>query len=152
MTIKAMEQSIFILNQTGANLDQNYIVFTIERIINEFWNRFEYLFHKSQTVGRPKKYKSPELLGYCLLCSLRSVTSCRKMVDILKNNDESLNYILKDNKPSKSTISNFKNDYELVIVEFFYYIVYIGLKLDLIGNEVIGIDGTFIQANAGINN
>ena len=64
MTIKAIEQSIFILNQTGANLDQNHIVFTIERIINEFWNRFEYLFHKPQTVGRPKKYKPPELLGY----------------------------------------------------------------------------------------
>ena len=74
------------------------------------------------------------------------------MADILKNNDESLNYILKDKKPSKSTISKFKNDYELMIVEFFYFIVYIGLKLDLIGNEVIGIDGTFIQANAGINN
>ena len=55
-------------------------------------------------------------------------------------------------KPSKSTISKFKNDYELMIVEFFYFIVNIGLQPDLIGNEIIGIDGTFIQANAGINN
>ncbi len=74
------------------------------------------------------------------------------MADCLKNNDESLNYILKDKKPSKSTISKFKNDYELMIVEFFYFIVNMGLELDLIGKEVIGIDGTFIQANAGINN
>ena len=152
MTIKAIEQSTFILNRTGANLEQNHIVFTVERLVNKFWNHFEHLFHKPQTVGRPKKYKPPELLGYYILCSLRSVTSCRKMADILKNNDESLNYILKDKKPSKSTISKFKTDYELMIVEFFYFIVNIGLKLDLIGNEVIGIDGTFIQANAGINN
>ena len=41
---------------------------------------------------------------------------------------------------------------ELMIVEFFYFIVNIRLKLDLIGNEVIGIDGKFIQANSGINN
>lgn len=152
MQTKAIEQSIFILNQTGANLDPNHIVFTVENLVNEFWNRFEYLFHKPQTVGRPKKYKPTELLGYYLICSLRSITSCRKMADSLKNNDESLNYILKDKKPSKSTISKFKNDYELMIVEFFYFIVNIGLELDLIGKEVIGIDGTFIQANAGINN
>ena len=52
-------------------------------------------------------------------------------------------------------INNFKIQktiMELMIVEFFYFIVNIRLKLDLIGNEVIGIDGTFIQANSGINN
>lgn len=152
MTIKVMEQSIFILKQTGANLDPNHIVFTVERLVNEFWNHFGYLFHKPQTAGRPKKYHPIELLGFYMICSLRSITSCRKMAECLKNNDESLNYILNDKKPSKSTISKFKNDYEMMIVEFFYFIVNIGLQLDLIGNEIIGIDGTFIQANAGINN
>lgn len=54
MTTKVVEQSYFILNQTGANLDPNHIVFTVERLVNEFWNRFEYLFHKPETIGRPK--------------------------------------------------------------------------------------------------
>ena len=33
MTIKVMEQSIFILKQTGTNLDPNLIVFTVERLV-----------------------------------------------------------------------------------------------------------------------
>lgn len=70
----------------------------------------------------------------------------------MKNNDESLNYILNNKKPSKSTISKFKNENELLISEFFYFTVKKGQKLNLISNEVIGIDGTFLKANAGINN
>ena len=70
----------------------------------------------------------------------------------MKNNDESLNYILNNKKPSKSTISKFKNENELLISEFFYFTVKKGQELNLISNEVIGIDGTFLKANAGINN
>lgn len=152
MSTKALEQSKFILHQTGANLDPNHIIFTIEYLIEDFLNQFDYLFHEQQTVGRPKKYKPRELLGFLIICNLRGITSCRKMVEALKNNDESLNYILNDKKPSKSTISKFKNDYELMIIEFFYYLVQIGKKLELIGGNIIGIDGTFIKANAGLNN
>ena len=47
-----------------------------------------------------------------------------------KNNDESLNYILNNKKPSKSTISKFKNENELLISEFFYFTVKKGQKLN----------------------
>ena len=39
-----------------------------------------------------------------------------------------------------------------MITEFFYYTVQIGIELDLIGKETIGIDGSFIKANTSINN
>lgn len=54
--------------------------------------------------------------------------------------------------PSKSTISKFKNENELLISEFFYFTVKKGQELNLISNKVIGIDETFLKANAEINN
>lgn len=54
--------------------------------------------------------------------------------------------------PSKSTISKFKNENELLISEFFYFTVKKGQELNLISNKVIGIDGTFLKANVEINN
>ena len=74
------------------------------------------------------------------------------MEKALKNNDEYLNFILNNKKPSKSTIAKFKNENELLINEFFFYTVLIGQEKNLIDGEVIGIDGTFLKANAGINN
>ncbi|WP_019263897.1 hypothetical protein [Methanobrevibacter smithii] len=43
------------------------------------------------------------------------------MEKAVKNNDESLNYILNNKKSNKSTISKFKNENELLISEFFYF-------------------------------
>lgn len=54
--------------------------------------------------------------------------------------------------PNKSTISKFKNENELLISEFFYFTVKKGQELNLISNKVIGIDETFLKANAEINN
>ena len=39
-----------------------------------------------------------------------------------------------------------------MISEFFYFTVKKGQELNLISNKVIGIDGTFLKANTGINN
>lgn len=92
-------------------------------------------------------------MGLTIDCHEREIRTCRKMKKaVKKNNDESLNYILNNKKPSKSTISKFKNENELLISEFFYFAVKKGQELNLISNKVIGIDGTFLKANAGINN
>ena len=92
-------------------------------------------------------------MGLTIDCHEREIRTCRKMKKaVKKNNDESLNYILNNKKPSKSTISKFKNENELLISEFFYFTVKKGQELNLISNKVIGIDGTFLKANAGINN
>ena len=115
-------------------------------------NKFEYLFHEPQKNGRLKTYSKKELLGLTIVCHEREIRTCMKMEKAVKNNDESLNYILNNKKPSKSTISKFKNENELLISEFFYFTVKKGQELNLISNKVIGIDGTFLKANAGINN
>ena len=115
-------------------------------------NKFEYLFHEPQKNGRLKIYSKKELLGLTIVCHEREIRTCRKMEKAVKNNDESLNYILNNKKLSKSTISKFKNENELLISEFFYFTVKKGQELNLISNKVIGIDGTFLKANAGINN
>lgn len=152
MTLITVQQPIFILSKTGSNLDKNNIIFTIKKLIKEFWDKFEYLFHEPQKTGRPKTYSKKELLGLTIACHEREIRTCIKIEKAVKNNDESLNYILNNKKPSKSTISKFKNENELLISEFFYFTVKKGQELNLISNEVIGIDGTFLKANAGINN
>lgn len=152
MTLITVQQPIFILSKTGSNLDKNNIIFTIKKLIKEFQDKFEYLFHEPQKTGRPKTYSKKELLGLTIACHEREIRTCIKIEKAVKNNDESLNYILNNKKPSKSTISKFKNENELLISEFFYFTVKKGQKLNLISNEVIGIDGTFLKANAGINN
>ena len=92
-------------------------------------------------------------MGLTIDCHEREIRTCRKMKKaVKKNNDESLNYILNNKKPSKSTISKFKNENELLISEFFYFAVKKGQELNLISNKVIEIDGTFLKVNAGINN
>lgn len=91
-------------------------------------------------------------MGLTIVCHEREIRTCRKMEKAVKNNDGSLNYILNNKKPSKSTISKFKNENELLISEFFYFTVKKGQELKLISNKVIGIDETFLKANAGINN
>lgn len=45
------------------------------------------------------------------------------MEKAIKNNEKSLNYILNNEKPSKSTILKFKNENELLISEFTYFTV-----------------------------
>ena len=90
-------------------------------------------------------------LIHIFACHEREIRTCRKIEKAVKNNDESLNYILNNKKQSKSTISKFKNENELLISEFFYFTVKKVQELNLISNEVIGIDGTFLKANAGIN-
>jgi len=44
-------------------------------------------------------------LGLTIACHEREIRTCRKIEKAVKNNDESLNYILNNKKPSKSTIS-----------------------------------------------
>ena len=48
MTLITVQQPIFILSKTGSNLDKNNIIFTIKKLIKEFWDKFEYLFHEPQ--------------------------------------------------------------------------------------------------------
>ncbi len=49
-------------------------------------------------MGRPKTYKTDELLGFIVWGILNNKNSCRELENWVKNNDETCNYILNNKK------------------------------------------------------
>jgi transposase len=142
-------QSNFVLNVPGENLNHDNPVFIVEWIIRSFLSENSFLLPDEETkLGRPKTYKTDELLVFIVWRVLNGITSCRGLTNWLKNNDETCNYILNNKKPSKSTISRFSNTNMFLIEELFRYTVKLGMKYDLIGLEHIAIDETILKANA----
>ena len=142
-------QANFILNVPGYNLKDEGLVFTVKFIVSKFKEDFPSFFEDfNMGRGRPKKYLPDELLGLFVWGVFNNVLSCRKLADWLDNNDESCNYILNNKKPSKSTISRFFKYNKFLIGELFYYTVFLGLKLKLIDNNCVAVDGTILKANA----
>jgi transposase len=142
-------QSNFVLNVPGENLDHDNPVFLVKHIIQSFLSENSFLIPKKETNwGRPKTYETDELLGFIVWGVLNGITSYRGLVNWLKNNDETCNYILNNKKPSKSTIERFYNTNMFLIEELFRYTVKLGMEYDLIGLEHVAIDGTILKANA----
>ena len=149
-TLRPIEiQSNFIFKVPGKNLEKDNIVFTVKKIIHLFLEKFEFLVeNEKEKRGRPKVYKTDELLGLIVLGALNNKNSCRKLEEWIKNNDETCNYILNNKKPHKSTINNFFNDNGLLIELLFDFTVDLGIKLGLIGFKLVTVDGTIYKANA----
>jgi len=121
----------------------------VEWIIKSFLSENSFLLPDEETkLGRPKTYKTDELLSFIVWGVLNGITSCRGLANWLKNNDETCNYILNNKKPSKSTIGRFKNNNMFLIEELFRYTVNLGIKYYLVGLEHVSIDGTILKANA----
>ena len=70
------------------------------------------------------------------------------MADWINNNDESVNYILNDKKPKKSTIHKFLQENTLLVNAFFHYTVILGINLGFIDGECITVDGTIVKVNS----
>lgn len=142
-------QSNFVLNVPGENLDDDNLVFLVERIIQSFLSENSFLLSDEETKqGRPKTYQTGELLSFIVWGVLNGINSCRGLENWLKHNDECCNYILNNKKPSKSTIARFYNSNMFLIEELFRYTINLGIKYDLIGFEHVAIDGTILKANA----
>ena len=142
-------QSNFVLNVPGENLDDDNLVFLVERIIQSFLSENSFLLSDEETKqGRPKTYQTGELLSFIVWGVLNGINSCRGLENWLKHNDECCNYILNNKKPSKSTIARFYNSNMFLIEELFRYTIDLGIKYDLIGFEHVAIDGTILKANA----
>ncbi|MDR0911565.1 MAG: transposase [Methanobrevibacter sp.] len=139
-------QSTFIWNVPGKNLDPNHIVFTVKKLVNEFYS--EIVIEEVQSVGRPLMYSNEELLGLIVYGQMMNKTSVRELEQCIKNRDESFLYITNNKKPSKSTIARFYAENSHLIDDLFYYIVKTGEKLDLIGYKHVAIDGTILKAFA----
>ena len=70
------------------------------------------------------------------------------MANWIDNNDESVNYVLNDKKPKKSTINLFLQKNTLLINVFFHYTIILGINLGLIDGECVAADGSIVKANA----
>ena len=93
---------------SGENLDNDNIVFTVKKLISNFKRDFPLLFEDNfKSCGRPKEYYLDELLGFVVYGIYNNRFTCRKLADWINNNDESVNFILNDKKPKKSTIHSF---------------------------------------------
>ena len=102
------EQAIFTYAFYGQNLNNNNIVFAVKKLVSNFKRDFPLLFKNDyKDGGRPKEYYSDELLEFYVYGVYNNRFSSRKLADWINNNDESVNYILNDKKPKKSTIHRF---------------------------------------------
>ena len=88
---KACEQSIFTYVFFGQNLNNDNMVFTVKKLVNNFKRDFPLLFESDfKSQGRPKEYYLDELLGFVIYGIYNNYFSCRKLSDWINNNDESV--------------------------------------------------------------
>ena len=143
------EQAIFTYTFSGQNLNNDNLVFTVKKLVSNFKRDFPLLFKNDyKDEGRPKEYYSDELLGFYVYGVYNNRFSSRKLADWINNNDESVNYILNDKKPKKSTIHRFLQENTLLVNAFFHYTVILGINLGLIDGECVAVDGTIVKANS----
>ena len=143
------EQAIFTYAFSGQNLNNDNIVFTVKKLVSNFKRDFPLLFKNDYNgEGRPKEYYSDELLGFYVYGVYNNRFSSRKLANWINNNDESVNYILNDKKPKKSTIHRFLQENSLLINAFFHYTIILGINLGLIDGECVAVDGTIVKANS----
>ena len=117
-------QAVFTYVHSGMNLDKNNIVFTVKKMVNNYKRDYPLIFEENNySRGRPKEYELEELLGFVVYGALNEKYSCRKLANWIKNNDESVNYILNDKKPKKSIIAEFIQNNGLLIDLFFKYTI-----------------------------
>lgn len=140
-------QTCFILKEVGSNLDKNHIVFTVKILFEIFKEIRPELFKKDKkTRPGPKRiYKTGEMLPFISFGHVMEITSCRKLENWWKNNDETCQFLLNCKKPSKTTINDFINDNMYLIDEFDKYIVEFGIKTGLIEGNIIYADGTVLK-------
>ena len=142
-------QSIFEIKVLGANLEKNHPSFLIKKLVELYKKRNPHLFKRDRKkIGRPKVYTSEELLGFIFWGNYNEKYSGRKLAEWIKNNDESVNYILNGKKPGKSKICSFKSQNEDMINDFFNFTVEIGKETGLIDGKYIYQDGTILKAYA----
>ena len=143
------EQAIFTYAFSGQNLNNDNIVFTVKKLVSNFKRDFPLLFKNDyNSEGRPKEYYSDELLEFYVYGVYNNRFSSRKLANWINNNDESVNHILNDKKPKKSTIHRFLQENSLLINAFFHYTIILGINLGLIDGECVAVDGTIVKANS----
>lgn len=139
------------ITKIGSGLHRENIVFTINELVKEFFNTYPFFEHEDKKFGKSKNFSHEQLLSFIILCYFKEIRSYRKMSIRAKSNDEEILFLLNTNTISKSLISNFMNKYGFLFTDFLYFTVKKGLELNMISNEILSLDGTFISAYANKN-
>ena len=141
-------QTVWEIKYPGENLSDDYMSKIIKWAISDFKNKYPLLFTREYAGGRRHKYEWEELLAFEYYCVYHNKRTFRKRVEWISNNDESVNYILNNKNPGKTTLNDFKLKNPLLFIEFFQHTIDLGLDLDLVGGETVVVDSTKIKAYA----
>lgn len=147
-------QTCFILKEVGSNLDKNHIVFTVKILFEIFKEIRPELFKKDKKTrtGPKRTYNTDEMLPFISFGHIMEITSCRKLENWWKNNDESCQFLLNCKKPSKTTINDFTNNKMYLIDEFDKFLMEFGIKTGLIEGNLIYADGTVLKGYCNPHN
>ena len=103
----------------------------------------------SSPTGQPP-YHPKLLLKIYIYGYLNKVRSSRKLEAEIKRNLEMI-WLCEGLQPSYKTIANFRKDNSKALKETFKIFVLLCKEMNLIGGQVVAIDGAFLRANASKN-
>ena len=105
-------QYCFEIKEVGKNLDKEHQVFNLMYLIEIFKEFYPEEFEvKKAKKGRRKKYNIKELLTFIFWAKYNNRESYRDLENWYENNDETCQLVLKCEKPKKSLLNQFKNEY-----------------------------------------
>ena len=141
------KQYCFELKEVGANLDKEHPVFNLMYLIDLFEEFYPEEFHvKEAKRGRPIKYSPKNLLTFLFWAKDNNRESYRDLQNWYENNDETCQLVLKCQKPSKSSLNNFKNEHMDLIDKFDQFLVDFAMAIELIDGKIVYGDGTILKA------
>lgn len=141
------KQYCFEIKEVGKNLDKEHPVFNLMYLVDIFEQLYPNEFKvKKAKKGRPRKYNPKELLTFIFWAKNNNRESYRELEEWYDNNDETCQLVLKCEKPSKSLINNFKNEYNELIDKFDQFIIDFAMAIDLIDGKIVYGDGTILKA------
>lgn len=140
-------QNYFKNANVGGDLKIENNVFNLIYLV-ELFNEFypEKFSIKRGNRGRPTIYSPKELLTFYFWGKNNEKHSYRQLEKWYDNDDETCKLVLNCKNPSKTTINNFKNDYDDLIGKFDQFLIDLGLELGLIDGEILYGDGTILKA------
>ncbi len=100
----------------------------------------------SSLRGQPA-YNPADLLRLYLYGYLNGIRSSRKLEKECRRNIE-LMWLIKHQRPSYKTIANFRKDHHKLLIQVNRDFVLLCKQLDLVGGELVAIDGSFFHGNA----
>ena len=113
------KQYCFEIKEVGKNLDKEHPVFNLMYLIEIFKEFYLEEFEvKKAKKGRRKKYNIKELLIFIFWAKYNNRESYRNLENWYENNDETCQLVLKCEKPKKSLLNQFKNEYGELIDKF----------------------------------